>query len=244
MPRNPLGTLPLSVTPYNSRITNQYGFADKNYYIVGFNPGFALQASELNEIQELFFLNNSLTIRQHSLWSSSAYRIPFWEGVIPLDPNSPSSTAPGVDSAGTATATLTAPAGWYLWTDYVSGLSFWIYLDTEIVQEIETETGEGSVYVGFEMTKDLILCCPTSTCSDTQDETLRDNSQGNVENFFTCGASRFKVSFPTEMVVRDAIDSSDNSNFYPLFKITKTDSVDGFIATVTYYDGQRVNIST
>lgn len=244
MPRNPLGTLPLSAIPYSSRITDQYGFANKNYYIVGFNPGYALQASELNEIQELFFLNHSLTVRQNALWSGAGYKLPFWEGLVPLDPNSPQTTAPVVDSAGVATATLTAPAGWYLWTDYSSGLSFWIYLNTDIVQDVETGTGEGTEYIGFEMTKELILCCPTSTCSTTQDETLRDNSQGNAENFFTCGASRFKVSFPTEMVVRGAVDSSDASNFYPIFKITKTDSATGYVATVTYYDGQQLRTST
>lgn len=244
MPRNPLGTLPLSTIPYNSRITDEYGSANKNYYIIGFNPGYALQASELNELQELFFLNHSLSTRQFALWSSSAYKIPFWEGVIPLDPNSAYSSLPGVDSSGTATATFTALAGWYLWTDYSSGLSFWIYLNTDISQEVETGVGEGSEYIGFEMTKTLILCCPTSSCSDTQDESLRDNSQGSSENFFTCGASRFKVSFPTEMVIRSAVDTSDTSNFYPLFKITKTDSATGYVAKVSYYDGQELRIST
>lgn len=243
MPRNPLGTLPLSVIPYNSRITDQYGSLNKNYYIIGFNPGYALQASELNELQELFFLNNSLTLRQSALWSVG-YKIPFWEGLIPLNPNSPFSSLPLVDTSGTVTVTLTAPSGWYLWTDYSSGLSFWIYLDQDVTQEFQTGLGVGSEYVGFDITKELILCCPTSTCTSTQDETLRDNSQGTAENFFTCGASRFKVSFSAEMDIRSAVDSTDSSTFYPIFKITKTDTPEGFVGKVTYYDGQDVRISS
>jgi hypothetical protein len=238
MPQSPLGNLPLRVMPYNSRITTEYS-SEKNYYLIAFNPGYSLQASELNEIQELFFLNQSLSLRMNGLWQSNGYKVPFWNGTIPLNPNDV--TVAGVATINPATstpigtATVTVQSGWFLWTDGESKLSFWLHLPEEIIQSVQT-SGALTEYVGFEVEKTQIICCPTNSCEETQDPDLRDNSQGNSENFFTCGASRLKASIPTELVVRDELSDT----FYPLLRITIALGTNGqYATTVGFADGQN-----
>ena len=241
MPQSPLGDLPLSSSPYNSRITSQYGSEDKNYVMVAFNPGYALQASELNEIQELFFLNQSLTTRMQGIWSQKGYpKNPFWEGLIPLDPDDVTTGDLSIFANGSVSVPVTINSGWFLWTDSESKLSFWIYLNSSASQTMSTSpagsvTTEYIEYIGFDITKETIICCPTTDCGEN-DETLRDNSSGSSENFFTCGASRIKATIDPTLEIRDAIAS----NFYPILKITVTPSGGSFTATVTYMDGQTL----
>ena len=54
-------SFPLTPSPFNSRVESELSFAGggganspKNYQFVAYRPGFPLQASELNEIQEHF----------------------------------------------------------------------------------------------------------------------------------------------------------------------------------------------
>ena len=240
MPGSPLGTnLPLVQSPYNSRITNQYGIENKNYYLLGFTPGFALQASELNEVQELFFLNQSLGLRYHSVWRSQGYDVPFWEGLVPYDPTL-IEVSNIIYSQGVGTVTVTVNPGWYLWTDFRSSkLSFWIYINQEYTKTVSASSNT-SEYIGLLLDKSIITCCPASSCSETQDSTLRDNSQGNNENFFTCGASRFKVATATNpIVIRASVEpTSTTSTFYPILKITANQTDEETV--VTFYDDQTI----
>ena len=124
---------PLSDSPYLSRVSTHFNDY-KNYAMLAFNPGFALQAAELNEVQELFFINQSLTQRMNANWinlgstQTSPYTAPFWEGLIPLHPNYLTVTSATYNSAsGVATINYILSPGWYLYTDKNSKLSFWIY---------------------------------------------------------------------------------------------------------------------
>jgi hypothetical protein len=243
MPQSPLGSdLPLSGSPYHSRVSLHYGSEDKNYYMVAFTPGYALQASELNEVQELFFLNQNLTQRMNSNWSATGYSDPFWEGLIPLQSNGCTASTPIIaPSIGTgvnnATTNVTFNAGWYLWTEYSSKLSFWIYLSSTLRRTVETTaaSGVGTFYIGLDGSTNQINCCPSAECSDTQDPTLRDNSRdGSTSNsYFTCGAARLGITFGSTPEIRNAIAS----NFYPIFKF----SINGATATVKFMDDQQVS---
>lgn len=251
MPQNPLGDLPLKDVPYFSRITDQYETQNKNYYIIGFNPGFALQASELNELQELFFMNNSLSMRQASYWSLSNRAVPFWEGIIPLTPvnvSGSSVTPPSysisslITNGNIISVTVNVPAGWYLWTDKESGLSFWIYLKTTQSKTLQLTAGQSIGYIGFKMTKETVLCCPDANCSE-KDETLRDNSQGGTQNYFTCGASRFNVKFE-ELEIRaggSLPGFTVPDDLHPIFILRRADPE---LPTLKYYDGQTVFTTT
>jgi hypothetical protein len=227
---SPFGTtLPLTSAPYYSRINDNFtSYTDpKNYYLLAFNPGYALQASELNEIQENFFLNLNLTQRMNSGWSANGYKIPHWEGMIPLNPLTLSFTEPTITNS-TLTFTVTFPVGWYLWTDPSSKMSFWVYSDTERSINVSTT---GSVGIGFIGTTETITCCPNETCDETQDADIRDNSQGDTNTYNTCGASRKNVKF-TSVEVRS--NATQTSTFFPVLRA----SVNGSNITITYADNQ------
>ena len=74
-------SFPLSPAPYNSRVESQeldIGIEEgdivddpKNYQFIAFRPGFPLQASELNEIQEHFQMQLTLSIAMMHNWITS-----------------------------------------------------------------------------------------------------------------------------------------------------------------------------
>ena len=246
MPAEPLDTLPLERIPFNSRITSEFSNGLKNYVLVGFNPGYSLQASELNEIQELFFLNQSLTTRMMAKWTSSEYKIPFWEGLIPLSPvnNNIGISNVSLNTTGIVNFTVSISPGWFLWTDSSSKLSFWIYFGEALVQELSTSPGgvvtsQHTEYVGFDISTKYVLCCPSTNCGEN-DSTLRDNSTRSGDVFFTCGASRVKAEFaqPLQIQIRDDIAS----NFYPIFKIrVNLEDDGGYVSEISYMDDQILN---
>jgi len=76
---SPDGSFPLTPKPYYSRTedknvnfdSNDIEHEKGNYKSIAFRPGFSLQASELNEIQENFQLQMSLTISMMHNWITS-----------------------------------------------------------------------------------------------------------------------------------------------------------------------------
>jgi hypothetical protein len=240
MPQSPLGSsLPLTENPYNSRVYSQIADEDKKYYMLAFTPGYALQASELNEVQELFFLNQNLTQRMNKNWVSNGGKVPFWDGLIPLNSAGVTAATPTYSNGQAFVSKVNVSSGWYLWTDFTSKLSFWVHLDSNLVSSsttpLRTTTGTTGEYIGLSVTKSTITCCPAAECSNTQDSTLRDNSQGNTENFFTCGAARLGITFGTELIVRTAA----SNDFYPILKLTPNTSTQ--TSTLTFVDGQSVS---
>lgn len=235
MPQSPLGDLPLSAMPYNSRITSEYGSENKNYYMLAFNPGYALQASELNEVQELFFMNQNLTLRMNKNWIERGYSIPYWNGLIPLNPTGITATAP-ITVANNARSSVTISAGWFLWTDISSGLSFWIYQNETNTQTFTT-TNSGTQVIGFDIEKQTISCCPTAACTDTQDSTLRDNSTGDPSTTLSCGASRLKASFGADPDIRTEPTGGFTTTFYPILKLRFVSTNN---ASITFYDNQTL----
>jgi hypothetical protein len=239
---SPFGTLPLSIAPYNSRYQTKLNLdPSENFYLLPFNPGYALQASELNEIQELFFINQSLTQRMNANWMREGFNIPFWEGAIPLDPNYITINAPISFSGSTLTINITVNEGWYLWTDFTSKLSFWIYNDQAFTsqEEFTAQQVNANAIIGFEVLPQVVSCCAAGDCTNSdenaptiQDDELRDNSQGNTVTENTCGASRFKMSF-TEVQVR--ITGTYSTTFLPLLQYNSN-------GTATFIDGQSITV--
>lgn len=252
----PFGPLPLKSSPYNSRVSSYFTPPStdptkvKNYYLIGFTPGYALQASELNELQEVFYLNESLTHRMYANWQEAGYtKLPFWEGLIPYDPklilpNQVTQRLDTIDGVEVATINVSVGAGWYLWTDSSSKLSFWIYnalnFNTTFNKTLSVKNGE---YLGFEVEKKITTCCASEPCNlAISDPDLRDNSQGSTENWFTCGASRLEARMhrtenneanpDATLLVRNAIAS----NFYPILKL----SINNSIISLMFGDGQEV----
>ena len=98
---------PLSVPPYRSRTPIHFLNEDAenfNYKYVAFRPGYALQAAELNEIQEIQYMENTLYATMINEWgfyagkpydgsgdneSSIRYGGPGWDGATPITPYGP-----------------------------------------------------------------------------------------------------------------------------------------------------------
>jgi hypothetical protein len=238
MPNSPLGNLPLADLPYNSRITSEYGSENKNYYMLAFNPGYALQASELNEMQELFYMNQNLTVRMNKNWNIAGLQSPYWEGLIPLNPRGLTSSTPATVT-NQATVSVTIQPGWFLWTDRSSKLSFWIYMNQTYTKQFTT-TNSATQIIGFDVNKATIICCPSAACSDTQDATLRDNSTGNSDTTLSCGASRLKAGLSGAPDIRTEPTGGFTTTFYPLLKLTYNGTNN---ASLRFYDDQLIATS-
>ena len=79
-------SFPLTSSPFNSRVESELSFAGgggenspKNYQFVAYRPGFPLQASELNEIQEHFQMQMTLSLNMMNSWITSGAG-PMWHG--------------------------------------------------------------------------------------------------------------------------------------------------------------------
>lgn len=230
---SPLNTesnlFPLSRSPYLSRVST-HAEEFKNYTMLAFNPGFALQAAELNEIQELFFLNQTLSHRLNANWiqinngQTTPYTAPYWEGLVPLSPDYLTITSPTFGTAASPSFNLsyTLSPGWYLYTDKTSKLTFWIWNNTEIT---ETISGVVTTYAGLNVTTSYVDCCQTDSECDGKDRTLRDASQASYQDF-TCGSSRFKVSIEStdgmQFTESNPTTTSISDEFSYLFRVDLT----------------------
>ena len=207
MALTPLNTasnsFPLNKTPYHSRVST-HAEAGKNYSMLAFNPGYALQAAELNEIQELFFVNQNLTQRMNANWirinsgQTTAFTAPFWEGLIPLSPGPDYVSVNLISPINSPIVefTYTLFPGWYLYTDSLSKMSFWIWNPNTFGPT--NVSSNSTAYFGINVTTEYTDCCQTDESCIDQDPTLRDASQSSYQEF-TCGASRFKINLGTRV---------------------------------------------
>ena len=231
------GNTPLKNAPYFSRVasTNIIDSVDNvNYPMLAFKPGYALQASELNEIQENFYVQKTLSDNLLQKWWKTGTNLqltgvateslygPGWEGVIPLDPlQLTSAIIPyGGDNILTISPNSAGgyPAGyrWYLVTDPTTKFKFWMSINViNINISIFTNTLPALTYVGLKINASYVNCSSTET---DPGYIFNDNSSGNyIQN--TCGASRYKIApRATPWSARgDLVDS----NFLPLLNIRK-----------------------
>ena len=201
---------PLSRYPYNSRTSkNEFSTISdaKNYILHGFKPGNALQASELNEIQENFYKN--LTLNNHLLqnWifigspdftsgNGDPIKGPSWIGAVPFDP---------FKSINVFNSTITFKKAWYLVDDY-SGIKFWIYNNTAQTFNYTANIGDYiGVKIGFTYT------------TPEQDPTLYDNSNGFYNSSLSPGADRYQLNIGE--AYQSTTISTISSNNRDIFKV-------------------------
>ena len=175
--------LPLTATPFKSRVESNLNFA-KNYYAVAFKPGFPLQASELNEIQEIFYVQQTLNNQLRTTGWTGA--VP-WTGCTPLDKTQ---VTMGL------TGDVTVGSGWYMAQDSQinGGLGVWFYNDADkTFTPTHTETTSGSVpNYGLVLQNVVIQCNQNGNPGTNEDITLQDQSNYNVIGG-PCGAARMKL---------------------------------------------------
>lgn len=191
----------LARAPYYSRFT-QFEGSESNYNLIGFTPGLALQAAELNELQENFLKVTTLSNLMISNWTLKCIKVGssalanvnsfLWNGAVPLDPAMVSNN----------NNTITLNIGWYYITDQ-SGLKYWTYLKTN--QNINTSSSTTG-FISFGITIQDIF-------SNT-DNRLYDNSAGS-SNTNSPGSYRISQNIIDSTITPS---TSDTSRFYILQK--------------------------
>lgn len=190
---------PLQNYPYNSRVQSQIDAA-KNYYAVAFKPGFPLQASELNEMQEIFYAQQTLTQGVLANWHNMNYleqsgigttKTP-WDGCTPYSPD-----LMVVSYPTTTSITITANPGWYLVKNstFNGGLGVWVYNQTSssvlsnysIQSPVATDGTYGIIVKSVE-----VNCTTNAVELQYEDRSLQDTANINVING-PCGAARLKM---------------------------------------------------
>jgi hypothetical protein len=174
---------PLSRAPFYSRFTD-FEESGENYILIGFTPGLALQAAELNEIQDNFHKNLTLSNHLFSHWipyvvdymesnpSNLVTKI-LWDGVVPLQPSY---------IVNNGNNTITVKRGWYYCT-HDSGLCYWVHLAGDRTKDISDILLIDSTvyYIGLKFDISDIFA--------SSDERLYDNSSGSP-NTVSPGAYR------------------------------------------------------
>jgi hypothetical protein len=192
----PFTNLPLKVKPYYSRISNQ----TTNYPMLAFTPGYALQASELNEIQENFFVQQTLSNGMLANWpltgetGSGTLGYPMWNGAVPFDRTQVTYT----------NSIVTVNVGWYLIT-FSNSLKIWLYKDTLSTISINQQGQVGLVL-------DSPIFIPCSVVSGNEGYNFTDNSSG-LNNQNSCGAHRYKIN------IANSLQFSTGTTNYPLVNI-------------------------
>jgi hypothetical protein len=214
---------PLSSTPYNSRIefAEVTGQTSKNYVMHGFRPGFPLQSSELNEIQEQLALNASLNTTMNYYWGSTPAG---WLGTCPLwpekvlsdtDPLGPTTNLIEKEIIG-SNIKIYANKGWYNVYSRISGFRHWVYLNTNLVSEEITPDPVNIQYIGFNIEYQQI--------NATTDSTLYDNSSTNLVAGTPAGANRIKINIlnQTNFLLTSTGNLTESNTFSPIVKILES----------------------
>lgn len=176
---------PLKSAPFSSRIQRQLQ-DNKGYYFIGFKPGFPLQASELNELQETFYVQQTLTQELMKNWfvitrTSPGYPVTGvpWEGCTPVNDNLITTNDGN---------TVSISSGWYLLKqqDFNGGFGVWVY-NSRTVSVLTNIQGTYGIIV-----KKSTINCTTSSGVASTDTSLQDGANINVVNG-PCGAARIKL---------------------------------------------------
>lgn len=221
------GGFPFNQNPFRSRVESQIN-TSKNYYAVAFKPGFPLQASELNEMQEIFYVQNTLNSKLIPSWFGIS--VP-WDGCTPFA----SSQIYGVTGFnGTHIGiTATAQVGWYLiqHSNTNGGLGTWVYNDTVRTIIGGFTGGSGTTgYYGMVVKPITISCTTNIPAGTTQDRTLQDSNNMNIING-PCGADRLKLS-----IVKFGSTAASGEYIVPIFNAIKS----GFTASISYLNGTSI----
>lgn len=199
-----LPQFPLSAAPFKSRVESNIDNA-KNYFAVAFKPGFPLQASELNEMQEIFYTQQTL---------SNKLQTTGWTGAVPWNGSTP--LQKGLITFG-LTGPITVGAGWYLIQSesFNGGIGVWAYNSTNrgiTTSHVENSPNAFDTKYGFAVKTTTIQCANTGTPSSTEDVTLQDQSNFNVIGG-PCGAARLKLD-----IVRAGATAASDEVFVSIFK--------------------------
>lgn len=208
--RFPIGDFPLQVAPYYSRISDNVVSEQKNYNYIAYKPGYALQASELNEFMDLLQFNMTMTNYMMSNWGgphimlnprnrrSSEVQcigenaqggpggLPGFIGSCPVDPKT-------VDVSHLDDVwTITINPGWYYVVGKEYRLGVFTYLEeSKSIQVPSNWSSSLTEKVGVKL-KHTYVSANGDVEAGLGDTSLYDNSGGFVDENAP-GADRIKI---------------------------------------------------
>ena len=214
-----------------------------NYTHIGFLPGNSLQSSELNELQERFYLNQTLDNNLMSNWLIFSDNYSFITGstfdnytgipstgIIPVNPNL-------VDSyTDSSSVIIRMNPGWYRVNNYnTNNISLWAYLDEQKITSLALNSLDATYTVRITISLEEILC---SSLEDDEGYSFNSNTGGFVEPWIQ-GSNRFKLTI-TEMEVLQPIQQ--NVTDIVLCKIRKgVSNVSSSNFLVQYINNYKIN---
>ena len=226
--------LPLKPNPFRSRVEQQLDSA-KNYYGVAFKPGFPLQAAELNEMQEIFYMQQTLTqtafanwgIKRYSEQASAEMTATPWDGCTPLNADLVTT------NTETSSINITFNSGWYLvkGSNFNGGFGVWVYVpsSTTVLSGFGPTTSGLAGEYGIIVKSVVVNCTKNSPAGANEDRTLQDSSNINVVNG-PCGAARMKLEF---VKFDKSGTQATGETFLPIITATAI----GSVASVSFNNG-------
>lgn len=185
-----------------------------NYSHIGFLPSNSLQSSELNEIQERFYLDQTLQNTFLANWliltennsiitglDSSPYLGPYVTNAIPINPNL-------IEAYNTAdNIIVNLNIGWYKINNSITNnMSIWCYLDEMKTISLPISSSAGLYTVTLDVSFTDIPCSPEES---EEGYTFNSNVGGYIEPWIF-GSNRFKlvindlqVKYPTDQTLDD-----------------------------------------
>ena len=223
---------PLPLTEHGSRVESQLDTGTKNYFALLFKPGFPLQAQELLEMQEIFYVQQTLNSEMRTTgWTGP---VP-WTGATPLNKDLIGFTY----AAGTNSGPITIKKGWYCISGLTltGGIDVWAYNNTDrdvtpVQPESNTNTGTN---FGLRVLVEKIECTTSTTPSSTEDASLAD-AGGNVING-PCGAARLNLK-----ITGVGSSAQTGESFAPIFTNPIKTAGASPTRTVTFKNGDTKQV--
>lgn len=205
---------------YGSRISD-FISRPVNYVLTGFKPGYALQASELNELQEQFYLQQTLSNRCLFNWLSSTNTVPFWNGATPFSPGQFTATNNG------SSIKFTFSSGWCYLTDKTytsnnvmvnSGMGYWCYIPSDLIINVS----KSFISTVISSPTKIGISYDTTSINSIDDGSLNDNSNSNNVLMTIPGADRILINnfdiqvFSTQTIFSDICTVVNISGTYTI----------------------------
>jgi len=185
-----------------------------NYSHIGFLPGNSLQSSEINEIQERFYLDQTLQnnfLYNWLIFSDNYQTITGLSGDAYLGSNKCLPINPNLIESyyDNGNVIINLKVGWYkINSEITSNMSIWCYLDEVKTLSVPFTANAGLYTVVLDISLEEILC---SSIEEDEGYAFNSNVGGFIEPWIQ-GSNRFKLKindlilrYPSEQNLYDAV---------------------------------------
>lgn len=215
----------LNPYPLGSRVFESLTRLKSNYFLLAFKPGIALQAAELNEMQEIFNLYNTLNLHFYSQWpivgdnisTDLQEQLTGISGVNYTNPNIISQNFPLISSQIQMTKEndkikLTFNTGWFTIANPETSRNYWFYnFETkDLLIDPPSTTIPKQVYLNYESQT------ITSSFVDGDEGYFFHDRSNRFINDITDGADRLKL------VITSFSEINDSDPNTPICKVINT----------------------